>query len=174
MPTALNTIAGDPNQNAYVSLVDANTYHDDRPAVGTTWADADDDAKTRAILFATKLLDSLVEWTGYATTETQGLLWPRSGMVYRNDFSVPSDIIPTELAEATAEYARQLMVSDRAGDSAVETQGITKLKAGPVELNFKDSVAAKAVPDAVVYLLPGDWYTSIDGRQSAELELVRV
>ena len=175
MPTAINATAGAATQNAYVTEADADTYHDDRPAVGTSWADASSDDKTRAILFATKMLDALVNWTGYATTEAQGLLWPRSSMDYRNDFPVPSDIIPDELAEATAEYARQLLVGDITGNSAIETQGITKLKAGPVELVFSEDATAKAIPDTIVYLLPAEWYSSISGGQGdGTVELERV
>ena len=85
---------------------------------------------------------------------------------------MPSDIIPEELQEATAEYARQLLASDRAGDSDIETQGITSIKAGPVTLTFKDSVYAKVVPDAVFNLIPRDWGT-IRGRVSGVMELSR-
>lgn len=159
MPVStLVTTPGSATANAYVTLAVANQYHLDRPAVGTTWSAATDDQKNAAILWATTLMDSLWDWTGYATDAVQALLWPRGGMLKRNDWEyVADDVIPVELQHATAEYARQLLAGDLAGNSEIETQGITALTAGPVSLTFKDSVVAKPVPDAVVNLIPYSW-----------------
>lgn len=170
--TALDVTPGSPSANAYVTLAVAEQYHLDRPAAGTTWSGASTDQKNAAILWATKLLDSLIDWTGWVAASTQALLWPRAGMLYRSGYSVPSSIIPTELQHATAEFARQLLAADRAGDSDVETQGLRALRAGPVSLEFKDSVYAKVVPDAVWSLLPASWGT-IRGRVAGTRELRR-
>ena len=155
--SSLVITAGSATANAYVSLVVAEQYHLDRPAVGLTWTAASDAQKNAAILWATKLLDSLYDWTGYVVSSTQALLWPRYGMWYPSGYYVPSDIIPVQLQQATAEYARQLLVSDRAGDSDIETQGISSISAGPVSISFTDSVHAKVIPDAVYNLLPPEW-----------------
>lgn len=156
--SALVTTAGSATANAYVTLVVAEQYHLDRPAAGTTWASASDTQKNAAILWATTLMDALWYWDGYPTDAVQSLLWPRGAMLKRNGWEyVPIDVIPIELQHATAEYARQLLVSDRAADSGIETKGIKSLTAGPVSLTFKDSVFAKVVPDAVVNLIPPDW-----------------
>lgn len=152
------TTAGSASANAYVSLAVADQYHLDRPAAGTTWSSASDDEKTAAILWATKLLDSKYEWEGWAADAVQVLAWPRTGLMNRNrTVALSTTAIPTEIQQATAEFARQLLAGDRAGDSDVETQGITRLTAGSVSLSFKDSVYAKVVPDAVVNLIPCDW-----------------
>jgi len=159
--TPLDTTPGSATANAYVSLAVANQYHLDRPPVGTTWSAASDDAKTQAILWATKLLDSPSNWVwiaGYPTTATQALLWPRAGVTTRNGWEeVPDDTVPIEVQHATAEYARQLLVSDMAGNSDIETQGIKQITADVVTLIFKDGVKAKPVPDTVVYLIPSTW-----------------
>lgn len=155
--SALDATVGGASANTYTTLAEANQYHEDRPASGATWSGAEDDEKNAALLWAQKLLDSMFEWSGAVTGYTQALLWPRIGMYYRSGEEVSSSVIPDELKWAQAEFARQLMAADRAGDSDVETQGITKLVAGPVELEFKDNVAAKVVPDAVVNLIPDDW-----------------
>jgi hypothetical protein len=159
MPVStLDATPGSATANAYVTLAVADQYHLDRPAVGTTWASATSDQKTAAILWATKLMDSLWEWVGYPVDAIQALLWPRGAMLKRNGWEyVPLTVIPIELQYATAEYARQLLVSDRAGDSDIETLGIRSLTAGPVKLDFKESVYAKVVPDAVVNLIPPHW-----------------
>lgn len=155
---ALVTTPSSPSANAYVSLAEANQYHDNRPAVGTTWADASDDQKAQAILWATMLMDNLWHWNGYVTTALQALQWPRIGLMNKNRMvSQDYNTIPTEIKNACAEYARQLLTGDLAGNSEIETQGITSLRAGPVALTFKDNVTAKPVPDTVVNLIPPDW-----------------
>jgi len=170
--STLVATAGASNANAYCTLSVANQYHEDRPAAGTTWADATNDEKIQAIIWATKLLDALYDWNGWVTTEDQALLWPRTGMWYRSGYYIDTDVIPTDLQHATAEFARQLLATDRAGDSDIETQGITSLKAGPVALTFKDSVMAKVVPDAVFHLIPDQWGTP-RGRARSTIELER-
>ena len=80
--------------------------------------------------------------------------------------------IPIELQRATAEYARQLLASDLAGNSDIETMGITSLTAGPVSLTFKESVTAKPVPDTVVLLIPESW-GYVKGRRTGVRELQR-
>jgi hypothetical protein len=159
MPSSvLVTTAGLATSNAYVTLAVANQYHADRPAVGTTWAAATDDQRTAAILWATQLLDRLYVWSGWTVDSVQVLQWPRWGMLRPTGWTyVAQTEIPVQLQYATAEYARQLLASDRAGDSDVETQGITSVKAGSVQVNFKLSVFAKVVPDAVFHLLPRSW-----------------
>jgi hypothetical protein len=156
--TIIDATPGSSTANSYVTLAVANQYHLDRPAVGTTWSGASDDQKTAALLWATKLLDLLWTWKGYTTTSTQALMWPRNGLMTRNGWeSLPSDTVPIEIQHATAEYARQLLAGDLAGNSDIETKGITAITAGPVSLQFKDSVRAKPVPDTVVYLIPREW-----------------
>jgi DNA mismatch repair protein MutH len=151
-------LAGAANANAYCDLTFADQYHANRPPSGVTWASASTDQKTAAILWATLLMDRLWDWTGWVVTVTQALMWPRQGMLLRNGWGyVDTTIIPTEIKQATAEYARQLLVSDIAGNSDVETQGVKAFTAGPVSFTFKDGVTAKPMPDTVVYLIPSHW-----------------
>lgn len=159
MPTsALVTTAGSPTANAYISRAEADQYHEDRPAVGTTWSSATTDNKDKAILWATRLLDDSFCWYGTVHVDTQRLLWPRAGLLKKNTWgALDHETIPEEIKFATAEFARQLLVADRAGDSDVETQGIKSLKAGSVALEFRDNVVAKVVPDVVVKMIPEHW-----------------
>ena len=41
--------------NSYCTLAEADQYHDDRPAVSTTWADASDGNKTKALQLERKI-----------------------------------------------------------------------------------------------------------------------
>lgn len=172
MPVSvLNATAGSATANAYVTLAVANQYHLDRPAVKTTWANASDDAKTAAILWATKLLDRYFDWYGAITTETQKLLWPRAGLVDINDWNaLDINAVPELIQFATAEYARQLLVSDRTGDSDIETLGITQIKTTSVRIDFKEyGIYAKPVPDIVADLIPSQW-GRLKSRGQMELE----
>jgi len=173
---AVSTIvstAGAANANAYCDLAFADQYHADRPAVGTTWSGATPDQKTAAILWATVLMDANWNWFGWPTTEEQALLWPRQGMPNRSGWNYVNErAIPIELQRATAEYARQLLASDLAGNSDLETFKVTSLRAGSLALTFGDGITAKPVPDTLVYLIPREWGTP-RGRNSGFRELVR-
>ena len=160
--------------NSYCTLAEADQYHDDRPAVSTTWADASENNKIRALLWATQLMESLFIWNGYATTTTQALGWPRTGLLERIDVVLDSDTVPQEVKDAQSEYARQLLVSNRAQDNDIESQSIKSIKAGSVALEF-DSGAAynKVIPDAVYYIIPSLWFNSVRGRISATRILER-
>lgn len=168
--STLVATAGASNANTYTTLVFANQYNEDRPQNGSeVWDDAGDDDKNASLLFATKQLDALYEWAGVVTTETQALLWPRSGMVYPSGYSIPTDEVPELLQCATSEYARQLLAEDRSADSEIEAKGLVGLKAGPVELRFSAGTAAKPVPDLVRNLLPSDWGTLKTSSMTARL-----
>jgi hypothetical protein len=171
--SAIDTTAGSATANAYVTIAVADQYDLDRVAVGTTWSAATTPAKTSAILWATMLMDRLWTWDGYPTDAIQALQWPRGAILKPNGWEyVDIHVIPIELQRATAEYARQLMVSDRTADSDVETQGIASIKAGPVAINFKESVYAKQVPDIVINLIPPGW-GYVSGRRQGVRDLLR-
>ena len=171
--TTLVATAGAANANAYCTLAFADQYHEDRPAVGTTWTDATEPQKNAAILWATTLMDSLWTWNAWTVNVTQILLWPRQGLMKRNQREEIDDTtIPPEIQEATAEYARQLLAGDLAGNSDIETLGITSLKASSVALTFKGNVTAKFVPDTVVNLIP-DWWGFVRSLNTGTRDLVR-
>ncbi len=175
--SVLNATVGGAWSNTYATLGEAEQYHEDRVASGTAWTatSTEEGAKTKALLMATLLLDRAFEWSGHAVDRNQALQWPRTGMLKPTGFEhVASTEIPVQIKNAQAEYARQLLADlGRTDDSDIETKGITRIKAGPVELEFKDSVFAKAVPDLVVLLIPEHWYYAVRGRASGTRQLVR-
>lgn len=172
-PTIIVT-AGASDANSYCSLAVADQFHLERVPVAATWADASVSERTAALIWATRLLDSLYEWEGSVVTETQALLWPRSGLLYRSGYSVPTTVIPVELQRATAEFARQLMVADRTADNDVAAQGISSITAGPVSIDFDGSAkaaSATTVPDIVRSMIPPEW--GYVRSRSATLDLIR-
>lgn len=171
MPTpVLDATVGGNTSNSYCTVAEADAYFD--ASLWTDdWTGATTDTKTVALIMATRLLDSKYDWAGNQTTLTdqpsvgagQRLRWPRSGVLDADGLgTIDDDVLPRQLKEATAEFAKQLLVSNRQADSDVETQGIMSITAGPISLSFKDGVTAKVIPDAVAALLP-PWWGKIRG-----------
>ncbi len=146
---ALDDTPGGADANTYCSEEDCDAYHEGR-LYTDTWDDADDDNREKALRMATRLLDQWFEWDGIVATAEQALLWPRIGAIGASGHLLPSDEIPVAIREATAELARQLLDADRSADSDVETQGLKRIMAGSVELEFTGAASAKVIPDAVV------------------------
>jgi hypothetical protein len=174
MACTLETTTGGASANSYCSIADADSFHDTvvQYEGAFAWDDAIDDEKCRALQTATRTLDAWYDWYGDITSLSQRLLWPRRGVLrpgvsegaygtasvnpWHEPFGalLPSDEIPRQLLEATAELARWLLVSDRNADSDVETQGIKSITAGPVSLTFQGAMA-KPLPDTVQVMVSG-------------------
>lgn len=148
MACTIDTTVSGASANSYCSIADANSYHETHP-YATTWEDADTDQKCRALQTATRLLDQWYEWAGVVSDSSQRLAWPRAGVTGPHGYLEASDAIPERVEQATAELARQLLDADRTADSDIESQGITSLKAGSVELAFSGTAKAKVIPNAV-------------------------
>lgn len=158
MALTLDATVGGSNSNSYISLAEAESYFESKVSKPGWDAAANDAAKEVALVEATRWLDANYCWYAWPVSTTQALQWPRNSLLDRNQISlIPQDEIPKELKWATCEMANALLVGDRSADSDVETQGVTRIKAGSVELEFKDTVYAKPVPDVVVNLLPRWW-----------------
>jgi len=152
MPT-LTTTAGSASANSFCSVSEADSYFD-TVLNATDWIEATEDDKGRALIMATRFLDNLVEWKGVPTSSEQALKWPRRGVITRVSgtgggmiqyyspitgggiytplqVELPWDEIPQFLKEATAEFARSLLASDRVDErdsgniSSIEIPGLT-------------------------------------------------
>jgi len=156
MPVIVET-PGAANANSFVSLAEFNTYLSERlwvPAVVTSSTDAQ---KQSALIMATRLMNNRC-WTGTPTAASQRLKFPMSGLLTSYGSGVDSAIIPQELKDATMELAFLLLQSDRTAENAVAAAGLIRLKAGPVELGFKDSITVTTIPSAVTDMIPSSWF----------------
>ena len=172
MPLVIDATPAGPSSNSYVLLSEANTYHTERLQT-EVWDAADDATKNISLVMATRLMDQMLIWDQYPTTDTQALQWPRTGVLAASLLvEIGTFEIPKELKWATSEFARQLMASDVTANNDIEAQGITSLSAGSVSLSFKDSFKVKVVPDAVTFLLPSWWFT-VRGQKSGIRNLMR-
>lgn len=152
---ALIATPGAADANAYCTVSEADAYHAGHVS-GAEWllADPDDDArKVAALIQATRMLDALFDWDGDVATQAQALGWPRFGACDRFGRLIASDVIPREIRDATAELARQLLERDWSADASAEVKGLKRVKTGPVEIEYRDDVAGKAIPDAVFHLV---------------------
>lgn len=177
MPIDVIATPNGEDSNSFVDLDEYAFYHERRlpldPPVTLTG-----DVASRNVIMATRVLSSLMVprrtlrwdragkpyyytsryWTGEVATETQALSWGRIGMYDSLGREIPSNVIPQELKDATSELAGQLgSLGDTTLNNDIAVQGITKIKAGSVELAFKESIEAQVLPDAVLMLLPPSW-----------------
>jgi len=170
---------GSATADTYATLVEANAWNAIYVSMHSTdpWATAVDATKENALRWAAKFLDAYYRaWSGSAVDGVQALGWPRSGMLSRNGFAVPTSgasSIPADLKNAQSEYARQLLSADKTADNAVINQGLTSLGAGSVSLGWADqsqensllvtrsvkelNALAAMWPDAVKALIPSGW-----------------
>lgn len=190
---ALVETPGSASADTYATLAEFEAYAAARlPAV--TWFGAATDAQKEAALkAAARELDACFVWTGTAVDDVQALTWPRSGMLTRNGFDVPTTTIPVDLKNAQCEMALQLGASDRLGDNDALKKGITSIKAGSVALTFSDvqgqastyesagvavrrkqsdlNYVSDVVPDEVRRLLVPSWYEQADVAQPVLFEV---
>ena len=120
---ALDATVGGESANSYVDEAYAYTYFQHHTSY-STWSEANSED---LLVYATTLLDALVDWHGIVVTDTQALEWPR-------DLPDGSDegIIPKLVKQATCEMALYLSTND----SVVDDEKLKKISIGPIKLDF--------------------------------------
>lgn len=180
--SSLVTTPGATNANAYVSVTNASQYLEDQFLDDSVWLDASDEQKQKAILQATRLLDRLIEWRGYVVNYTQALMWPRSGLYYRNGDYVPHDVIPVDVRDATAAFARDILERAKSikGDAeaheleklarVAERHGLSSVQFRETSVSFGTSRRENIIPREVFDLIPPEWVLA---SRSLTVDLVR-
>lgn len=174
MACTIDATVGGAASNSYVTVAEADAYHEAHVS-GATWAAASADAKCRALVSATRQIDAYVEWTveSVVASDAQALAWPRVGMVDpRTQDVVSSGVLPTRLKEATCEQARALLAGDRSAELSQDVEGVRRLVAGAVELEFQEGgIRGRPVlvPSAWALLEPWGMQRSVTGLRSVPL-----
>lgn len=151
MTLSLVATAGAANANSYATVAEADTYHEGH-LYATSWINATDDTKAAALVMATRLLDYHMAWDGWKTNlETQKLAWPRQGLVTPEGENVDDDSIPVFLKEATSEFARWLIDSDRTSEGGYE--GIKYLQVDVIKLVPGGPFTRKLIPPVVMEMI---------------------
>jgi hypothetical protein len=161
--------------NSYVTLAEANTYFETVPE-SSTWDDKTDDQKNRAIISATRWIDTL-SFFGDRCTETQALKWPRED--YKVDgIALACTLIPEPIKVATYELARAFAndtgaITDSTGDTGLYEQ----VKLGEIEVKYNKSSQATGTVNNVFDVYP--WLQSylgpycLGGSGSYQVRVVR-
>ena len=151
MTATIDATTGGANANSYLTVAAADTLTE--TMLGTlAWATATTDSKTRALITATRGLDTL-GWVGSKATTTQALDWPRTG-VSCDGVDYDSTAIPAQILYATFDLANSLLTtpnllltpptSSTALIPGIPNRTLSKIKADVLELTFRPDVSASA------------------------------
>ncbi len=140
MAFTLEDGTGVAGANAYITEDQLDSYADDH---GITLADGDEQT---AIIRATAYIDAVyrMRFVGYKTHgRSQGLEWPRTGVLDSQYFPINNDEIPVEIKSATAEAAIRELTTPNSMLPDLERGGsIRMLKAGSVEIEYGANATA--------------------------------
>ena len=120
--------------NSYVTLAEANTYFETVPD-STTWDNKTDDQKNRALISATRWIDSL-NFYGDRCDDGQALKWPRNNYEVDN-VELACTAIPKDIKYAQYELSRALANETDAMTGNKGTDGnIEEVKLGEMEVKY--------------------------------------
>jgi len=151
MPATIDATIGGANANSYLTVAAADALTESM--LGTlAWTTATSDSKIRALITATRGLDTL-GWIGSRATTTQALDWPRTdASCDGTDYA--STAIPTPILYATFDLANSLLTtptllltpptSSTSLIPGIPNRTLSKLKADVLELTFRSDVSASA------------------------------
>ena len=127
------TLKGE-SSNSYATLAEANSYFETSPD-DSTWTNKSDDQKNRALISATRWIDSL-NFYGDRCDESQALKWPRNNFQV-DDVELDCSSIPNKIKYAQYELARALANDTDAMTGNVATNGnISEAKLGDLEVKY--------------------------------------
>jgi len=157
---------GESNANSLISYANSLLYYERVPPTwvhAVRWAAAVQATRELYLVKASDIILSDYRFSGYRKFTTQRLPFPRTG-IYIDGVYVADTSIPEMVQFATAEFAGQLMVSDRTADPG--TAGIERLKVDVIELVFDKSDRAEQFPESVMKMLAPFGSASGDGPEA--------
>ncbi len=144
---------------SYVSLVEANTYH--QLYASAAW-NADDYQKEVALRRATQYLDASYEWHGRKRNRKQALGWPRCWAEDTvEDLCIDTDVIPSKVKDATCVLALSALTG--ALLTPIESDSrVIRERIGEIEVEYDET--RSYIPDYPFLLrrLSGLYCTSLD------------
>ena len=137
---------GVANANSYADANDGDAYHEGH-LYASAWTAATTANKEKALVFATRLIDSQFQFNGWRSNDEQALQWPRDHcpdpdkglsiaivLRLRGASFVDFDVVPKAVVDATCEMARELLIVDRTAAPAGE--GMASTYNGPVGTKY--------------------------------------
>ena len=152
------TLSGE-NSNSYATLADANSYFETSPD-DSTWSNKSDDQKNRALISATRWIDSL-NFYGDRCDTSQGLKWPRNNFQV-DDVELSCSLIPHKIKYAQYELARALANDTDAMTGNSGTEGVAKeVELGELKVKYNEASLATGNVNNVFDVYP--WLQSYLG-----------
>lgn len=148
MPTIVATV-GASDANSYLSVETATEILDARLG-SSAWADAEPDDQARALIMATRTIDSN-RFRGYKVAYDQALEFPRSDQP-----NTPPDEIPEDVQLACAEQAlwciQNASTGGKSDRQALQAQGVAQYTVGNLSETFRSGFTGGLCPDGLRYL----------------------
>lgn len=125
---------GKLDANSYAAVADGDAYHDGH-LYASAWTAATTANKEKALVFATRLIDTEFRFKGMKANSTQTLQWPREECRDPDGADdLASDAVPSAVVQATCELARELLVKDRT--AAPPGEGLKYLNVGSTQTGY--------------------------------------
>lgn len=169
MPFTPEDGTGVAGANAYATVEEGDAYYEFH-LYGTKWTDATAEQKQSAVVMASRLIDASFTFKGCQVGTTQGLKWPRIGVVLPSDYQgvetytlgnenieytgyleLPANVIPQALKSAVLEMCRFLLTKDRSVDQ--DKSNVKRQKVKDIEREFFERSAPDLIPEEVQRLL---------------------
>jgi hypothetical protein len=161
--------------NSYVTLAEANSYFETVPD-SSTWTNKTDDQKNRALIAATRWIDSFV-FFGDRCDQNQALKFPRNNYQV-DDVELACTTIPNNIKYAQYELARALANDTDAMTGNLGTNGnIAEAKLGDLEVKYNLASQGTGSVNNIMDVYP--WLQSylgsymIGGAGSFQMRVVR-
>ena len=169
-----STIKG-ASANSYASLSDSNDYFDTSPD-SSTWTNKSDDEKKRALISATRWIETLVFY-GDRCDESQALKFPRTN--YQVDgVELTCTLIPNNIKYAQYELARALANDTDAITGTTGKDGnFSEVKLGDIQVKYNTDSQGTGSVNNILDVYP--WLQSylgaymLGGAGSFQLRAVR-
>ena len=175
MAATITATLSSATANSYVTLAEANTYFETVPD-SSTWDDKTVDQKNRALIAATRWIDSFM-FFGDRCDQGQALKFPRNNYQV-DDVELSCTTIPVNIKYAQYELARALANDTDAMTGNVGTNGnITEAKLGDLAVKYNTSTQGTGSVNNIMDVYP--WLQSylgaymIGGAGSYRLRIVR-
>ena len=158
-PAAPSPMTTGAAANAYITIANYAWWVGATPGVSMpVKADGtvDTDTLSRAIVTATRLIDSFFDWTGSRASDDQNLDWPRVDVD-----GAPSESVPTEIALATCAQTAFLLSDDSPswyGPGPARQPASVRAGAVAVTYSDDDGAGVQPVSPAAIAAIPSGWY----------------
>ena len=159
MAATINATIKSETANSYVTLTEANSYFETVPS-STTWDDKTVDQKNRALIAATRWIDTFV-YQGDRFDENQALKFPRTNyQVDRVELSCST--IPNNIKYAQYELARALANDTDAITGTTGKDGnFSEVKLGDIEVKYNTASQGTGAINNIMDVYP--WLQSYLG-----------